>query len=243
MLGPVRTRKTGEAVAGALRERIASGELRPGDRLPPEDQLLGHLRVARNTLREGLRILESEGIIEVRRGRYGGPYVTEAPLERLVAAFDLHLQLAGATIGDLDQARLLIEPQLAGSLAAIRTDEELEVLHTLIADASAASERGDLHAYGVAVSGLHRAIVERGGNLTLATVGRLLYHLVEETYRVGLIERPGRDARTVALRSYRKLYNLIESRDSAAAERHWRRQMERTAGHGDPARTLRDMFR
>ena len=81
MNAPRPARKTHEVVAGQLRDRILSGELQVGDRLPPEDELTEVFGVARTTLREALRVLESQGLITIRRGRGGGPVVTHPSLE------------------------------------------------------------------------------------------------------------------------------------------------------------------
>src|SRR4051794_41927371 len=72
---PIRLPKTGEVVADRLRRRIARGELQIGERLPPEDELTAVFGIARTTLREALRILESQGLLEIRRGRTRGPAV------------------------------------------------------------------------------------------------------------------------------------------------------------------------
>ena len=68
--------KAHERVANILRDRIVTGELAAGDRLPPEDELTTQFGIARTTLREALRVLESQGLLLIRRGRGGGPVVT-----------------------------------------------------------------------------------------------------------------------------------------------------------------------
>src|SRR5439155_24453122 len=93
--------KNGEVVADELRRMVLNGTLAVGDRLIPEDELMTHFGVARPTLREGLRILESEGVLEVRRGRNGGPRVTMPALERLAPTVAMHLQMAHTTTSDL----------------------------------------------------------------------------------------------------------------------------------------------
>ena len=68
----VRAPKTGELIATHLRRQIVRGELRPGETLPAESQLMEQFGVSRPTLREAFRILESEPLISVRRGSRGG---------------------------------------------------------------------------------------------------------------------------------------------------------------------------
>ena len=125
-------RKTHEIVADALRQRIVNGSLQAGDRLPPEDELTAEFGVARTTLREGLRVLESQGLLSIRRGRGGGPVVTHPDLEPISMALAVMLQLQNTTIGDLDAARRLIEPQIAGQLARSHDDADLAALEAAI---------------------------------------------------------------------------------------------------------------
>ena len=71
----VRPRRTFEAVSEGLRQMIAEGQLKPGDKLPPERELCDRLGVGRASLREALRSLEAAGILELRTGRAGGAFV------------------------------------------------------------------------------------------------------------------------------------------------------------------------
>jgi GntR family transcriptional repressor for pyruvate dehydrogenase complex len=236
-----RAPKTSTLVAGELRRRIATGELGPGDRLPPEDGLMEEFDLARTTLREALRVLESEGLITVARGRNGGPRVTSPPIDRLARMFAVHLQLEGTTLGDLDDARQLIEPHLAARLAEHHTPEDLEALEAAIASAAKAARADDRDAFGIAAAGVHQTLVERAGNHTLAVVARMLHEVVEEFYRyaargsdVELMER--------AVRSYRKLRRYIEDGDADGAAAHWRRQLRFTIANVDRDRPL-DLFR
>ncbi len=141
-------RKTGEAVAATFRRRIANGELAVGDRLPTEDELIQAFGIARTTLREALRILESQGLIHIRRGRGGGATVTMPDLVRLAEPLAVVLQLRKTTTADLDAARVLIEPHLAAKLALHHTDEDLAALRAVLAKASAAAEAADADAFG-----------------------------------------------------------------------------------------------
>src|SRR4051794_8165047 len=67
----VRVPKTAELVARRIRRQIVTGELKEGDALPPESQLMADFTISRPTLREAFRILESEALITVRRGARG----------------------------------------------------------------------------------------------------------------------------------------------------------------------------
>src|SRR5882724_6891973 len=124
----VRAPKTGELIATRLRRQIVRGELKPGETLPAEGQLMEQYGVSRPTLREAFRILEAETLISVRRGSRGGARVV-APDASVAARYvGLLLQIQGATINDVYEARMISEPPCARLLALHRTDEDLEKL-------------------------------------------------------------------------------------------------------------------
>lgn len=221
--------KTGELVARHLRREIARGDLVPGDRLPPEDELMAGYGLARTTVREGLRILESQGLIQIRRGRSGGGRVTVPGIERMAQGFALHLQLQRVTFGDLDDARLMIEPALAGRLARTRHDDDVALLQS-IADAAAKAARAeDPDAFADAASQFHATIVELAGNVTMATVAGMISQLVNSYYRSASKQEGVRPYFDRAVRSYRKLVRLIDAGDGPGAEDHWRRQLRATS--------------
>jgi DNA-binding FadR family transcriptional regulator len=181
--------------------------------------------MARTTIREGLRILESDGLIEIRRGRKGGARVISPRLDRLAEDFAVHLQLEHVSLHDLDLARQLIEPPLAAQLARSRSAADLAALHAAIDEVAAA---GDHEQFGAAALRVHETIIERAGNTTLAIFSRLLHTLLSDVY-VEAAQLADAKMRQRAVRSYRKFYGLIEGRDAAGAEQNWRHTMTYTA--------------
>src|SRR5512146_1879940 len=128
----VRAPKTGELIASHLRRQIVRGELRPGETLPAEGLLMEQYGVSRPTLREAFRILEAENLISVRRGSRGGARVV-APDASVAARYvGLLLQIQGATINDVYEARMITEPPCARLFALNRTQEDLEKLTAVV---------------------------------------------------------------------------------------------------------------
>lgn len=236
----IATMKSGEAVAQILRRDIANGTFQSGDYLLPEDDLMEHFGIARTTLREGLRILESQGLLTIRRGRNGGPQVTAPPVARLAQGFALHLQLEHTTIGDLDEARQLIEPALAARMALRHSKDDLHALRQAIDLASAAAETDDVAGFADAAVKVHTTLADRSDNHTLALVSRVLYEVVGQYYAVGA-KRATRALRKRAVRSYLRLFELIESGDAEGAADHWRKQLIFTVEGGGRNERL-DMF-
>ena len=114
---------TAEEVSARLRNMIRSGELKSGDRLPPERDLAKLLGVSRPTLRAGIRSLSTVGVLQSRQGagtfvavRSDSPTLDSSPLEMLSA-------LHGFTSDEMFEARLALEMSIAG-LAAERADSE-----------------------------------------------------------------------------------------------------------------------
>jgi len=231
-------RKTHAVLADELRARILSGELAEGERLPVEEDLTVQFGVARTTLREALRVLESQGLITIRRGRGGGPIVTHPDLGPISMALAVSLQLQGTSMADLDEARRLIEPQIAGRLARDHRPEELEPLAQAIEVASEAAERDDAMAFGLAAAGVHDALVEASGNTTLTTLTKLLQHMVRGYYTRNADRFDQRLMRR-AVRGYRKLLDLIEAGDEDGAVAHWDATMRYTIASRDPDEPVR----
>ncbi|MDO8389726.1 MAG: GntR family transcriptional regulator [Actinomycetota bacterium] len=218
------THKTGEAVAALLRQRIVRGELPVGTKLPTEEELTERFGIARTTLREALRILESQGLIRIKRGRGGGGTVTMPDLARLSEAFAGALQMRGTSFADLDSARRLIEPELAAWLAMSHDDDDLALLAAAADAAQDAADDNDLSAFAVAASRFHTLLLERGRNTTLSLFSQLLNQLVEHRYQTGA-QRANQPLLRRAARSYAKLLTLIAAGDADAARTHWQQQM------------------
>jgi GntR family transcriptional repressor for pyruvate dehydrogenase complex len=117
-----RPEKVAEATARSILVDLEISKKPPGTRLPPEAAMLDMYGVARASLREALRILEIQGVIELRPGPRGGAFVAEATSHEFSRMASLHYHMLGVTIRELVEARLVVEPIMAG-LAAERGDE------------------------------------------------------------------------------------------------------------------------
>lgn len=109
-----------------LRAMIFSGQLRPGDRLPPERDLGAHLGISRMTLRLALKALESTGYIVTTRGSRGGSRVSDP--DELYACWQRWMTEHHDQLADIFEFRLTIETKLAALAAERRTHEDLEAM-------------------------------------------------------------------------------------------------------------------
>ena len=228
--GPVRVPKTAELVANRLRRQIVKGQLKEGESLPPEAELVTQFGVSRPTLREAFRILESESLISVTRGSRGGARVHLPDARNAARRAGLLLQVRGVTLADVQEARMILEPPCARMLAERRDRDALRRLRSVIEQEK--SHADDAHAFAELSTQFHELIVELGGNQTLSLLVGLLHDIVEMHAEASL-ERSAQGngsaataSRRRAIRSHEKLVGLVEAGDGERAERHWRNHVE-----------------
>ncbi|MDG4664609.1 GntR family transcriptional regulator [Mycobacterium sp. 236(2023)] len=165
MPGPrIRQPRVAELVASRLRDDILTGRLKEGDVLPSQESLFAEFGVSPPAVREAIHILESDGLISVRRGNVGGAVVHLPSAERTAQMIGMVLQTRSATPGDVSEALLHLEPVCAGMCAA-RDDRAAEVVPYLRAAIDAQIEDfGTPARYVPNARKFHEAIVSRCGN-------------------------------------------------------------------------------
>ena len=225
---PIRSPKTAELVAGTLRRMVVDGQLKEGDFLPNEAELMAHFGVSRPTLREAVRVLESERLVEVRRGSRTGARVRVPGPEIVARPAGLLLELSGATISDVMTARSGIEPMAVRLLTEAGTTEAFDALDRMLdEDIPAGWQSGRL---AETTGEFHRRLVELSGNATLGIIAGMLHEItVRHTAFVFKERRPVSKADyEKVMRSYRRLMEFMRSGDGAAAEAHWRKHLDTT---------------
>ena len=223
----VRIPKAAELVARGLRGRILRGELPEGAPLPPEGQLLEQFGVARTTVREAIRILESEGLLVVRRGAGGGARVW-APSEEAVARYTgLVLQFQGATLADVHQARTRLEAPLAALLARRSGDPTIvEALRAALGEET--EQLADPERLPWAEGRFHRTLVRLAGNQTIEVMSAVVNRIFAR-HVARVIAAHGTAARASHLEAHRaheRLVELVEVGAEQEAEALWRRHLE-----------------
>jgi DNA-binding FadR family transcriptional regulator len=235
----IRAPKTAELIARRLRGRIVRAELKPGDTLPPEVTLMEQFGVSRPTLREAFRILETEGLISVRRGSRGGAQVLKPDLSVAARYVGLLLQVQGATIVDVYEARMVTEPACARLLAKRRTKADLADLQSCIDELRTAVEAGekempaDPTVWGDLTYHFHEIILRASGSKTLAIQGGVLQDIVAThlavTVQRGFHEKETPERFRLTIKSFERFLALVEAKDADGAEAHWRSHMQAAA--------------
>ncbi|WP_405539391.1 FCD domain-containing protein [Streptomyces sp. NBC_00075] len=212
--------KISEQLADRLRATILGRGMRPGDRLSSEAELISHYGVARGTVREALRLLESEGIIEIRRGRQGGIMVRKPEPDRIGQAVVVLLTMAEVTVRELIDYRLLIEPGAAGAAARTATDKQCAALRRLATE----EPHQELE--------FHVALAECSDNSLLRlTITTLHKALTAHSY----LDRITPADEEAARRAHHAILQAVEQRDPEMAgltmTRHLQRFRELLAEH------------
>ncbi len=120
--------RVSDQIKNAMKQAILDGEYKPGDRLPTEEQIAADFNTSKVSAREALRELETEKLIEKRRGMYGGSFVKEPDSEAMGQVMINYYQFGGITFEELAEFRKLLEPSLVELAVERRTDEDLEAI-------------------------------------------------------------------------------------------------------------------
>lgn len=163
--GSTRRSVTDDAIT-RIRHMILTGELGPGDKLPPEADLAANLGLSRTSLREAVRALTLLGVIDARQG--DASYITSLGPELLLRALGLAMDLQREeTMADLVSVRRILEPSATAMAATRITAAEVAHLRTFIRP-----ELGQDHARELVELDweFHHAIVQASGNDLLAAL-------------------------------------------------------------------------
>lgn len=217
----LKSQRIPELMAADIRRRVLRGELKEGDSLPPETELMNEYGVSRPSLREALRILESEQLIEVRRGGIGGALVRRPDLDVATRQFGFVLQDRGATIADVHRTRCIIEPSALAELAVKISPKQLTELHKRLEDAS--EFIGEPIPYARALEEIRERMVEMTGAIALSLIMKLLGDVVQKhtTAIEGISQAQSTKLHRLNQKSYKKLLDLISAGDRQGAKDYW----------------------
>jgi GntR family transcriptional regulator, transcriptional repressor for pyruvate dehydrogenase complex len=207
-------RRTPHAFAANLREAILAGELREGEHLPPERELAAQMQISRGSVREALRILQAEGLIETRPGRNGGPIVRKPGSDSLERSLTAFVRGRSIRVQALVETRLAIETAVARLAAENRTDEDLARLSELNERIATAPTRAERLA---ANAEWHVALASASHNELLAAIMTGVGQAIHAATSGEAYDVPGIKEITVA--SHERIQLALEQRDPDAAER------------------------
>ena len=211
-LEPVKSVRIYEDIVRQVKGLIADGHLKSGDRLPPERDLAERFRVSRTSVREALRSLQSRGLIEIRAGE--GAFVRDVSVEALIEPLALVILPYREAVGELFEARRLLEPAIAAMAARRASREEIAEMERILAEQAREVAHGRT---GMAQdSALHAAIAQSAHNRAIVRIVSALVDLLAQS-REESLHTPGRPTRSH--QDHRRILQAIRRRDEAGARR------------------------
>lgn len=157
-----------QQLAQELLARIAASDKEPGQTFATEAELLQQFDVSRPTLREGIRILESQGVLEQRPGPGGGLVIRRPSIEMLAHSFSIFLRFNHVPFITVLKAREVIEPALAAEAARRGTEEDFEQMEASIGRMKGMSDE-DQAAFIAENREFHSIVARASGNEVLET--------------------------------------------------------------------------
>jgi GntR family transcriptional repressor for pyruvate dehydrogenase complex len=214
MFKSAKSNKISEHIIEQIRRAIFEGRLKPGDRLPPEKELIKNFEVSKATLREALRSLEVLGFLEIRKGASGGPFVIEVDMKKAKESFANFLLFKNLSLKDLSEVRLILEPYVAEKAASAITEEDLKSLEKLNKECDYVlknnipieSRKNEIE--------YHRIIGSISGNPILMFILDIVENLLIDTKE---ILQPGKEFSQRVLNAHKRIYKALLERNPQKA--------------------------
>jgi GntR family transcriptional regulator, transcriptional repressor for pyruvate dehydrogenase complex len=214
-----------EIIVEQIRLLMRQGQLRPGDRLPPERDLCERFGVSRVTVREALRMLESSGLVEIRVGARGGAFVTAPSSDRVGEGLTDLLTLSVISAADVTEVRLILEVGIVPLVCERASEEDLSELEKICQRSEAALGDGD---YTMEMSlEFHTRVAEATHNPALSMLiesfrGPILMSLQEA-------KNAAPEMGSLGTREHERFIEAVRRRDPQAASTIMGEHLSRTA--------------
>ncbi|MEY2590484.1 MAG: hypothetical protein QOJ67_2468 [Acidimicrobiaceae bacterium] len=233
--------RTTELLVDELRRTVIDGE--PGEYLPPERVLAEQYEVSRPILREAIRVLESEGLVEVRRGIKGGARILEPSMTELARGFAVHLQRRRLTVGDLLLARETLETAAVRLASALGAECRPSLEARLDDEAATIAGATDPHDVAETLARFHELLFTLSGSESLGALGGMLRSVVNQYTEVGIDQIPPDALPAFSAEfheAHRAIADAIVDGDADRAAEACRNHLRQ--GHRGPSRQLIDVF-
>ncbi|MHA6622816.1 FadR/GntR family transcriptional regulator [Pseudonocardia sp. DLS-67] len=225
LLSRVSVGRISEVIVDQVRLLIRSGQLTAGDRLPSERELCERFGVSRVTVREALRVLEANGLVDIRVGARGGAFVT-APSSRMVGEgiADL-ISLSSLSALEVTEARMVFELGLVPLACERATEEDIAALYEICDRSSAALESDD---YPLSLSAeWHSRFAFCTHNRAIALLAESLHDPMIRSLQEARSSVPAHGR--LGVEEHRALVDALAARDAERATELMRVHLTRTA--------------
>lgn len=197
-----------------VRQRLLSGELKPGEKLPSEREFAIQLGVSRNTVREALRMLEIAGLVTLKKGHTGGAFVADASATSVAVSRGIQdgLTLTEYSFRDLTEARIGLESMIVRFTCERATEDDINDLERLVEEAEGISSRENWPKKVARYLDFHMRLTAAARNPVLELLIAPIHELTSE-----IVLRVGPTAENTVWDSRQRLLAALRSRDGDAA--------------------------
>ncbi len=210
-----------ESIVSYIEAQILNGELAPGDQLPSERELTQQFGVSRTAVREAIKALREQGLVEVRLGR--GTFVINKTSRAMQRSFNLLVKIGYAdAFSDLTQIREILEPEIAALAALHATDEQISAMRRTIE--ALRDHTLNITLWAEADTDFHLILAEATQNKIIPVLLDSITGLVHDQ-RYRLLTLPGRGPMTQ--QEHGAILEAIEARDPDAAREAMRKHLQR----------------
>lgn len=216
-LSPIRVEKGFETLAFIIREQILSGEIPAGDVLPNERALVERSGLSRGSVREALRVLETQGLVSTRLGRNGGRVARQSGGEVVRSSLEMFIRGQRVPFAVLMETIETLEPSLAALAASHRDDDDIQAIR---AESETLRAISDPTRFVAANARWHRVMAQASHNPILLTIYDALGPGLLDPHVARFASADVRDA---VIHAVSRVEDAIVAADADAA----RRRMER----------------
>ncbi len=187
MFKPLEKMRYSEQIAQSIQDRVLRGQVATGDRLPSEKDLAEEFRVSRTVIREAMRLLESAGFVEIRKGPTGGIFVASEYHKPTSDALRNLMTSGVVTLEHIMDLRWLLEPHMVAQAALKAHPDQLDEIERVVEYFEARQD--DPAALKQANLAFHRTLGRASGNpvfsMLLDSVLELLEYLIVDFVNLG----------------------------------------------------------
>ncbi len=209
---PIKHRRLSDQVSEQIQGRIASGELRSGDKLPPERELAESFGVSRGAVREALRSLERTGLVSLQAGARGGAFIGEGDPSLIGDSFRNLYQLGSVSLDELTEARLWLASTVVRIACARATDADLDRLTANVDEAEELIKVGRFEEKIDVQIEFHNLLASTTRNAVMA----MLMGAVMEVMR-DFAHAAGGERHALTIKARRRLLDALRKRDADEA--------------------------
>ncbi len=209
-MAQLKNRKS-DQIKEMIKQEILDGRYKAGDKLPPEAEIAEQLHVSKVSAREALRGLETEGLIEKRRGIFGGSFVSEPGPERMMAVVANAFQFGELSVNSLKEFRQILEPGLAELAAQRRTNRDLHIMEEYLQAIRASINNGDPDQ--TKAVGFHCLIANATHNDFISGLMKSVMQIFQQV----LAQEPDLKTAEMDIRYNELFYQHIKNRDGVKA--------------------------